>query len=322
MFYVKMNKSKNFTPGYIMVLHTFGRDLKWNPHIHCLISEDGYSDDGFWRHITHFNYTYLRNAFRTALLNEMQSRLGPSFKKVKALCYSEHKHGFYVYAKPDKCDPKTVVKYIGRYLGRPVIATSRIDKYDGEFVTFHYNRHEDEKYVEETLPVNRQPLICHARLCAGYFQFSTMPTAVFPIKNKKGTGFLQCLKLLLCTFQILLYLFSYVNQVLYVPSKPHTVCFKYHSPIYLTLTLLRIYESRISRKLRFLDTFAPQSYASSHPCPGPFCAPFHSFLSASAFLRVWISLRPISNSQLHTLLYFHLCPIYLVFFKGSWDISS
>lgn len=130
MFYVKMNKSKNFTPGYIMVLHTFGRDLKWNPHIHCLIFEDGYSDDGFWRHITHFNYTYLRNAFRTALLNEMQSRLGPSFKKVKALCYSEHKHGFYVYAKPDKCDPKTVVKYIGRYLDRPVIATSRIDKYD------------------------------------------------------------------------------------------------------------------------------------------------------------------------------------------------
>lgn len=82
----------------------------------------------------------------------MESRLDPSFKKIKALCYSKHKHGFYVYAKPNKCDPKTVVKYISRYLGRPVIATSRIDKYDGEFVTFHYNRHEDEKYVEETLP--------------------------------------------------------------------------------------------------------------------------------------------------------------------------
>ena len=53
----------------------------------------------------------------------------------------------------------------------------------------------------------------------------TFPTAVFPIKSKKGTGFLQCLKFLLCTFQILLYLFSYVNQVLYVPSKPHTVYF-------------------------------------------------------------------------------------------------
>ena len=41
----------------------------------------------------------------------------------------------------------------------------------------------------------------------------------------------------------------------------------------------------------------------------------------------WSSPRPISTSQLHTLLYFHLWPIYLVVFKGSyflseWDISS
>ena len=151
MFF-KMNKTKNFTPGFIMVLHTFGRDLKWNPHIHCLISEGGYSDDGFWRHVSHFNFTYLRNAFHTALLNEMESKIGPSFKKVKAKCYAEHKQGFYVYAKPNKCDPTTVVKYIGRYLGRPVIATSRIDKYDGETVTFHYNRHEDDAYVQETIP--------------------------------------------------------------------------------------------------------------------------------------------------------------------------
>ena len=151
MFY-KMNKSKNFTPGFIMVLHTFGRDLKWNPHIHCLISEGGYSDDGFWRNVKHFDYTFLRNAFRTALLNEMESKIGSSFKKVKAKCYREHQQGFYVYAKPNLCDPRIVVKYIGRYLGRPVIATSRIDKYDGEMVTFHYNRHEDEQYIEETIP--------------------------------------------------------------------------------------------------------------------------------------------------------------------------
>ena len=72
---------------------------------------------------------------------------------LKAAIYKTDKDGFYVYAKPNKCDPKTVVKYIGRYLGRPVIATSRIDKYDGEFVTFHYNRHEDDLYVEETIPV-------------------------------------------------------------------------------------------------------------------------------------------------------------------------
>ena len=78
-----LNKSRNFTPGFIMVLHTFGRNLKWNPHIHCLISEGGYSDDDFWRNIYHFNYNYLRNSFRTALLNEMELKIGPSFKKSK-----------------------------------------------------------------------------------------------------------------------------------------------------------------------------------------------------------------------------------------------
>ena len=32
----------------------------------------------------------------------------------------------------------------------------------------------------------------------------------------------------------------------------------------------------------------------------------------------WLSPRPISNSQLHVLPHFHLCPIYLVVFKGSY----
>ena len=43
--------------------------------------------------------------------------------------------------------------------------------------------------------------------------------------------------------------------------------------------------------------------------------------STSYFLRLTASRsnpRPISNSQLHTLLHFHLCPIYLVVFKGSY----
>ena len=153
MFY-KLNMSKNYTPGFICVLHTFGRPLEWNPHIHCLISEGGFSDDSFWKKVTHFNYTYLRTAFQTVLLNELESRLGPSFKKTKAAMYKFHSKGFYVYAKPSLADPKTVTEYIGRYLGRPVIATKRIDCYDkkSDMVTFHYNRHEDNKYIERTLP--------------------------------------------------------------------------------------------------------------------------------------------------------------------------
>ncbi|MFQ7353984.1 MAG: hypothetical protein ACLROG_03955 [Coprococcus phoceensis] len=52
------------------------------------------------------------NAFRTALLNEMHSKIEPSFKKIKSKCYNGHKQGFYVYAKPNLSDSKTVIKYI------------------------------------------------------------------------------------------------------------------------------------------------------------------------------------------------------------------
>lgn len=51
----KDNKTELFTPGFICVLHTFGRDLKWNPHIHCLISEGGVGNSLHWRHKKHFN---------------------------------------------------------------------------------------------------------------------------------------------------------------------------------------------------------------------------------------------------------------------------
>ena len=148
----KENQSELFTPGFICVLHTFGRDLKWNPHIHCLVSEGGVGTSLLWRHKTHFNYKLLRDSFQTALLNELHKQLGDSFKKVKSRIYSDHKNGFYVRAMPNQCNPNQVIKYIGRYLGRPVIATSRIDSYDGDWVSFHYNRHEDNQLITETIP--------------------------------------------------------------------------------------------------------------------------------------------------------------------------
>ena len=150
--FLKDSKSECFTPGFICVLHTFGRDLKWNPHIHCLISEGGLGNSGRWKSKSHFNFKYLRDAWQTALLSLMHQHIGNAFRKDKAASYRNHKNGFYVYAEPKECNPGEVIKYIGRYLGRPVIATSRIDKYDGENVTFHYNRHEDDVYVEETIP--------------------------------------------------------------------------------------------------------------------------------------------------------------------------
>lgn len=44
-------------------------------------------------------------------------------------------------------------KYVGRYVGRPAIAESRILNYDGKHITYKYTRHEDNKVIIETVPV-------------------------------------------------------------------------------------------------------------------------------------------------------------------------
>ena len=54
-----------------------------------------------------------------------------------------------MHAKTEIKSAKIAAKYIGRYVGRPAIAESRILKYDGINVTYKYTRHEDNKTVIE-----------------------------------------------------------------------------------------------------------------------------------------------------------------------------
>ena len=64
--------------------------VKWNPHIHALISEGGAGNITPWCPVKHFDYNFLRNAFRKVLLEQLTSRIGPSFRKVKNEMYTKH----------------------------------------------------------------------------------------------------------------------------------------------------------------------------------------------------------------------------------------
>ena len=70
----------------------------------------------------------------------------------------------------------------------------------------------------------------------------------------------------------------------------------------------------------FLCTFKTAYTTYIHSLPRqPLVCFFSSVSSLSVSQTLRSNPRPISNSQLHTLLYFHLCPIYLVVFKGSYS---
>ena len=150
-----LNKKEEFTPGIVTVIHTFGRDLKWNPHVHMMVTEGGKGNITEWRHIRHISYESLRKRWQKILLDEITNISGNTkeVKLIKNKLYKEKVKGFYVHAKTEIKSAKIAAKYVGRYVGRPAIAESRILKYDGKNVTYKYTRHEDNKVIVETVHV-------------------------------------------------------------------------------------------------------------------------------------------------------------------------
>ena len=152
-WFASQNKKEHFIPGFISTLHTFGRDLKWNPHIHVLITEGASGNSTVWRPFKHISYPMLRKRFQATLMDLLRHKLNKSsFYPLECYLFKAYKDGFYVYAKPNpSTDSKKVVDYVVRYTGRPAMAQSRITHYDGQYVTFWYQRHEGNQKVTETI---------------------------------------------------------------------------------------------------------------------------------------------------------------------------
>lgn len=157
-WFYEINKSQNFKPGIMCTLHTFGRDLKWNPHIHMLCTEGGAGNTEVFRIIRHINFKALRFRWQKLILDYLSYHLPafelPNFKKIKNLLYNDYKNVFYVYAKPDNITSiQQTINYVVRYTGRPDMAQSRITNYDGTYVSYYYERHEDGKRIDVTVHV-------------------------------------------------------------------------------------------------------------------------------------------------------------------------
>ena len=71
-------------------MHTFGRDLKWNPHIHMLISEGGHdSRTNKFINVNYFNYNLLRKSWQKCILDALHNKLDKTFYKIKNMLYAK-----------------------------------------------------------------------------------------------------------------------------------------------------------------------------------------------------------------------------------------
>ena len=141
-------------PGVIAVLHTYGKDMKFNPHLHCLVTEGGFKKNGVWVDVNFFPYKMLRKSWQYQLLTNMVEKIPdiPENRKLIDALFQEHPGGFYVRAKDTINNKKGMIRYIGRYIRHPAVAESRIDCYDGNEVRFWYVDDDGSKhYVTMTV---------------------------------------------------------------------------------------------------------------------------------------------------------------------------
>lgn len=151
--YEKKKRSKKggvlWQSGMIAVVHTFGSNIRFNPHVHALIPEIKTRGKEV-REMGYIDYEYFKKIWQYKLINYMISKK-PEKKSEYLKMFKDYPNGFYINAKSRMKSARGAARYIGRYLARPAIAEYKILSYDGENVTFWYKSHETNERVQETV---------------------------------------------------------------------------------------------------------------------------------------------------------------------------
>jgi hypothetical protein len=147
--------------GITAVLHTWGQNLLFHPHLHCVVTGGGLSADASrWipareRYLlpVHVLGRMFRGTFLSALGRAWKAgelRLGGGTACLAdSIAWVRFKHGLYakdwvVYAKPPFGGPEHVFRYLGRYTHRVAISNWRITEFEGGRVTFTIKDYADK----------------------------------------------------------------------------------------------------------------------------------------------------------------------------------
>jgi len=143
--------------GITTVLHTWGQNLCYHPHIHCIIPSGGLTDDGRWinsRKKFFIPVKVLSKKFRgkfLALLRQAKLEFHGSIETLSIPCnYDMFVSGLYhkawvTYCKPPFGDASKVIAYLGRYTHRVAISNNRILKLKDGYVSFKWRDYKDSR---------------------------------------------------------------------------------------------------------------------------------------------------------------------------------
>jgi len=139
--------------GFFCILHTWGQNLLFHPHIHCVIPGGGLSADHsqwirpqypFFLPVKVLGKVFrgkfvhgLRRAFRGKRLSFAgQVQHLSEARTFSSFIRTLFRQDWVVYAKPAFGGPEQVIRYLGRYTHRVAISNHRLVSFDGNDVTF------------------------------------------------------------------------------------------------------------------------------------------------------------------------------------------
>jgi hypothetical protein len=155
------------TPGVTAVLHTWGQNLCYHPHLHCVVTGGGLTKIGTWRCSRKkflVPVKVLAKKFRGKFLALLQREKLDFFgehrnlnspSEFSALLQKLYETGWIAYCKPPFGNAQKVLDYLGRYTHRVAISNNRIVSCENGKVTFRYRDYADgNKNKVMTLPAD------------------------------------------------------------------------------------------------------------------------------------------------------------------------
>ncbi len=157
--FAKDEKYLDAQPGIIAVLHTWGQQLTFHPHIHCIVSGGGIDKDKRWKEAVKTKHRFLfptdavKPVYRAYFLKQLQQQIN---KGIVRMTEAQHREWLILrialYDKEWIVDfrepmggPAQVVEYLGRYTHKVAISNHRIKHIDTDNnVTFEYKDYTEE----------------------------------------------------------------------------------------------------------------------------------------------------------------------------------
>lgn len=151
--------------GLITILHTWGQNLMYHPHLHCIVTGGGLSLDGTkWIHSKKkflIHVKVLSKKFRGKFLDYLKDAYySDQLKLVGHIDYLTEKYVFQslidslyekawvVYCKRPFKSAVNVLEYLGRYTHRVAISNNRIESFDNGCVVFKWKDYKDKNKIK------------------------------------------------------------------------------------------------------------------------------------------------------------------------------